>query len=365
LSTPVNIGLQSLDIDNFRNIKHACLSFSPSVNLITGLNAAGKTSLLEAIYCLGRVRSFRALNANHLVHEGESFYRLVGKIGLTGGRTVPIGIERYQGNYRIHLEGQPVQRLSDLAGRFPVQIMTSDTANILSGGPGYRRQSLDWALFHVEQGYRLLWQRYSRVLRQRNAALRVHAPPVQIMTWDRELANAADGLDRLRREYITDLQPYIQNELDSLLPGMSMSLRYASGWPGAATLEAALKSNLDKDLARGYTHYGPHRADMLLMVDGKPVQTNLSRGQQKAMIVAFLIGQVKFQYALNAPRGALLLDDLGSELDEAYQSRILCCLKEIGIQVFVTAINSQTAKLTEWPRMKRFHVEHGVVREVL
>jgi len=365
LSATANIGLQSLDIENFRNIKRASLSFSPSINLITGLNAAGKTSLLEAIYCLGRVRSFRALNANHLVHEGESSYRLVGRIGLTGGRTIPIGMERLQGNYRIHLEGQSVQRLSDLAGRFPVQIMTSDTANILSGGPGYRRQSLDWALFHVEQGYRLLWQRYSRVLRQRNAALRAHAPPAQIMTWDRELTDAADGLDRLRHDYIADLEPYIQNELESLLPGRSLSLRYSSGWPRDVALETALKNNLDKDLAQGYTHCGPHRADMLLLVDSKPVQNSFSRGQQKAMIVAFLMGQVKFQHALNAPRGALLLDDLGSELDEEHQSRILLCLKEIGTQVFVTAINSHTAKLAEWPGMKRFHVEHGVVREVL
>ena len=365
MSTTANSGLQSLDIENFRNIKRASLSFSPSINLITGLNAAGKTSLLEAIYCLGRVRSFRALNANHLVREGESYYRLVGRIGLSGGRTIPIGMERLQGNYRIHLEGQPVQRLSDLAGRFPVQIMTSDTANILSGGPGYRRQNLDWALFHVEQSYRLQWQRYNRVLRQRNAALKAHAPAAQIITWDRELTESAESLDRLRRDYIAELEPYIQNELQSLIPGSSLSLRYNAGWPRDVALEAALRNNLDKDLAQGYTHYGPHRGDMVVMIDSKPVQNSFSRGQQKAMIAAFLMGQVKLQHALDAPRGALLLDDLGSELDEAHQSRILLCLKEIGTQVFVTAINSQTAKLAEWPGMKRFHVEHGVVREVL
>ena len=95
------------------------------------------------------------------------------------------------------------------------------------------------------------------------------------------------------------------------------------------------------------------------------MQTSLSRGQQKAIILAFLMGQVKMQYALQAPRGALLLDDLGSELDEEHQSRILMCLKEIGTQVFVTAIDSHAANLAEWPIMKRFHVEHGVVQEVL
>jgi DNA replication and repair protein RecF len=176
---------------------------------------------------------------------------------------------------------------------------------------------------------------------------------------------AAEGIDRLRRTYLDDLEPFIQNELNSLLPGRSLSLRYSSGWPRDLALEDALKKNIDRDLAQGYTHYGPHRADIVLMVDGRPVQTNFSRGQQKALIVAFLMGQVTFQHALNAPRGALLLDDLGSELDEEHQSRILRCLKEIGTQVFVTAIDSHTAKNADWPGMRRFHVEHGVVREVL
>jgi DNA replication and repair protein RecF len=311
------------------------------------------------------VRSFRTLDANQLISEGHSFYRLVGRIGLEGGRTIPIGMERLQGNYRIHLEGQQVQRLSDLAGRFPVHIMTSDTANILNGGPGYRRQALDWALFHVEQGYRAIWQRYARVLRQRNAALKARRAPAQIMAWDVELTDAAQHLDRLRRTYLTALEPYVQTELESLLPGRSLSLRYHSGWTKDAVFDAVLKRTLEKDLANGYTHCGPHRADVLLMVDGKPVQTNFSRGQQKAMIVAYILGQVKLQHALKALRGALLLDDLGSELDTEHQSRILDCLREIGTQVFVTAIDSHAVKLAEWPAMKRFHVEHGVIREVL
>ena len=358
-------GLLSLDIDNFRNIERATLSFSSAINLITGPNAAGKTSLLEAIYCLGRVRSFRTLDANQLIREGHTAGRLVGRIGLEGGRTIPIGLERLQGNYRIHLEGQPVQRLSDLAGRFPVQIMTGDTANILNGGPGYRRQTLDWALFHVEQGYRGLWQRYARVLRQRNAALRARTPAAQIVAWDRELTDAAQDLDRLRRAYIAALEPHVKAELERLLPSRSLSLRYLAGWAKDVTFDVALKKNLEKDLAHGFTHCGPHRADMLLMLDGKAVQASFSRGQQKAMIAAFMMGQVNLQHALNAPRGALLLDDLGSELDAEHQSRILDCLREIGTQVFVTAIDAHAGKLVEWPINRRFHVEHGVVREVL
>ena len=358
-------GLLSLDIENFRNIESARLSFSSAINFITGANAAGKTSLLEAIYCLGRVRSFRTPDTNHLIRSGHTTYRLVGRVSLAGGRMMPIGMEHLQGSYRIHLDGRAVQRLSDLAGHFPVQILTSDTANILSGGPAYRRQSLDWALFHVEQGYRGFWQRYARVLRQRNAALRAHMPQAQVMAWDRELVDAAEELDRLRRGYLADLEPNVQGELETLLPGRSLSLRYFSGWAKEVALEVVLKRSLEKDLSRGHTHCGPHRADIVLMVDGKPAQANLSRGQQKALVVAFLLGQAKLQQTMNVLRGAFLLDDLGSELDAEHQCRILNGLKEIGSQVFVTAIDSHTMNLADWPAMKRFHVEHGAVREVL
>jgi len=341
------------------------LSFSPAVNFITGANAAGKTSLLEAIYCLGRVHSFRTLDAGNLVRDGQMAYRLVGRIGLEGGRAIPIGIERQQGKYRVHLEGRAVYRLSDLASRLPVQILTGDTANILGGGPAYRRQSLDWALFHVEQEYRGFWQRYTRVLRQRNAALKARAPATQIVAWDSELALAAEGLDRLRHEYLAALQPYVQTELETLLPGRSLSLRYSSGWPRDVAFEFVLQKSLERDLARGHTQNGPHRADFCILVDGRPVQAIFSRGQQKALVVAFLLGQAKLQQAGSAVRGVFLLDDLGSELDVEHQSRVLACLREIGTQVFVTAIHSYAIDQSIRSVGKRFHVEHGAVREML
>ena len=311
------------------------------------------------------MRSFRSADPHHLIRNGHSSYRLLGRIGLVGGYSIPLGMQRLPGSYRIHLEGRPVQRLSDLAGCFPVQVLTNDTANILSGGPAYRRQSLDWAFFHVEQRYRELWQRYARVLRQRNAALRTRTPRAQITAWDKELADAAAALDRSRRIYLSDLEPFVQREFAALLPGRSLILRYFSGWAKEAELDVVLKRTFEKDFSRGYTQSGPHRADLAALVDGTPAQLKLSRGQQKALVVAFLLGQAKLQQSVNGPRGAFLLDDLGSELDAEHQVRILSCLREIGSQVFVTAIGSHSVNLSDWPVIKTFHVEHGVVREML
>jgi DNA replication and repair protein RecF len=358
-------GLLSLDIVDFRNIEAARLTFSRGVNLITGPNAAGKTSLLEAIYCLGRVRSFRTLDSNQLIRNECSGYRLVGRIGLKEGRIIPIGIERQQRHFRVHLEGRAVRRLSDLASRFPIHIMAGDTANILNGGPRYRRQSLDWALFHVEHAYRDAWQRYARALRQRNAALRSHAPVAQVSVWNPELVDAAEILDSLRRRYLENLEPHVRSELQDLLPDMDLYIHYQSGWKKELPLQEVLEKTLEKDCAHGYTHAGPHRADFMLREDKVSVQARLSRGQQKTLILGFLMGQIKLQHAMNVTPGAFLLDDLRSELDSDHQARVLRNLSDLQVQVFVTAIDPDTQHSGDWSVDKVFHVKHGVIQEVI
>lgn len=357
-------GLLSLEIEDFRNIESSHLRFADGLNLITGANAAGKTSLLEAIYCLGRVQSFRTHNADRLTRHGRPGWRLVGRVGLPAGRNLPVGIERSAGRYRVRLNGQPVQRLSDLAGYLPVHVMAGDTANILGGGPRYRRQSLDWALFHVEQGYREIWQRWMRCLRQRNAALRSGEPAGQRTVWDSGLIDAALAIDRLRRAYLEELQPLLSAEMQQLLPGIRMELHYHTGWTAGEPLAAALARSLDRDLARGYTHAGPQRADFSIQVDGLPVQAQFSRGQQKATVLAWLLAQVKLQQAHEISHGVFLLDDVTSELDTAHQERLVKALDSLHMQAFVTAIEPRAVE-NSWPIARRFHVEHGDIQEVV
>ena len=310
------------------------------------------------------MRSFRSTDADRQIREGQKLFRLVGHISLQEGRSVPIGIERRQGSYIIHAAGEPVRRLSDLAGNFPVHILTGDTETVLNGGPRYRRQTLDWALFHVEPGYRQVWQRYTRCLRQRNAALRVNAPASQVTAWDRELVDAGNTLDRMRRDYLQELEPLIADEIGQLLAGKDFCLRYQAGWARDHSLQDALVNSIEADRSRGYTHSGPHRADCTLWMNGKIVQSHFSRGQQKAVVVAFMMGQVMLQHRRQGAGGALLLDDLASELDDDHQARILAALAELETQVFVTAIDASSLELSVWPDRKRFHVEHGDIREL-
>ncbi len=357
------MGLLSFEVTDFRNIQQCKLGFSPGLNLVTGKNAAGKTSLLEAIYCLGRVRSFRASASGQPIRYGQAAYRLVGRVSQGEGRSLPIGIERKAAGLRVHLDGQPIKRLSELAGHFPVQILSADTPTILNGGPRYRRQALDWALFHVEHAYRDIWQRYNRALRQRNAALRAQFAAAGIRAWDAELLEAGQQMHRFRTTYFESLKPLLVEEIKSLLPGVGVSVRYQPGWPANTDLSEVFVNALEKDRARGYTRFGPHRADFSLLVDDHSVSAHCSRGQQKALTVGFLLAQVKLQHHRAVPMGAFLLDDISSELDDEHRRRILCALRELDTQVFVTAINDAAIDADDWADARMFHVEHGDIRE--
>ncbi len=358
-------GLQSLEIIDFRNIQTADLQFSAGLNLIDGENASGKTSLLEAIHTLGRVRSFRTHSVQQTIRYGQAAFRLVGRIASADGHAIPIGIERSADTLNVRLAGEPVRRLSDLAGYFPVQILSSDTSTLFTGGPRYRRQVLDWALFHVEQGYRDNWQRYARILKQRNAALRGHARSALISAWDGELVEEAGAIDRLRRDYLARFSGLLSEELQHLLPESELEVRYIPGWPAGRTLTESLAGTLDKDRSRGYTHYGVHRSDFRLMFDGRDITAHCSRGQQKAIMVGFMLAQVRLQQACGCPAGAFLLDDLSSELDRSNQQRVLQALRDLHAQVFITAIEGDRIDAAGWREIKQFHVEHGVIQEVL
>jgi len=265
----------------------------------------------------------------------------------------------------VHLDGQSIRRLSDLAGSFPVQVLSGDTQTILNGGPRYRRQTLDWALFHVEQAYRDVWQRYTRALRQRNAALRAGSPAGQVTTWDAEILDAAERMHTVRRGYFERLEPCLQSEIKQLLPDKQLVLRYQPGWATHGSLQEALSSALEKDRQQGFTQYGPHRADFSIQIDGRGVVAHCSRGQQKLVVVSFMLAQVQLQQQQSVPMGAFLLDDLTSELDVRHQRRVLSALCDLHVQVVVSTIEPADVDAGAWPAVKKFHVEHGVIQEVV
>ena len=358
--------IDSISIEKFRNLQPVQLQLSPQLNLFIGDNAAGKTSLLETLYVLARGRSFRARHLDKLVQNNSDGFRIVVQLKDGEDRTYPVGMQRSGSRLVCRINGQPVKRLSELAALFPVQWLGGNLHAVIEEGPAYRRQLLDWGLFHVKPSYIAHWKRFQKLLKQRNAAIRKRSALREIQVWDSELATAGEQLNYLRQEYISALLPEI-NRLGSHFPVIehAVSIDYRKGWPGNATFAETLRETLEKDRDTGFTHSGPQRADLLFGYDEQPARERLSRGQQKVYVVALQLAQATLLFKATGKTSLFLFDDLGAELDAGNQINVMTLLKAIDAQVFVTSIDDVDLTDCSLDKVKRFHVKHGLVTEML
>lgn len=354
------MALVTLKITHLRNIRQADLRFSPGLNLIVGPNASGKTSLLEAIALLCQGRSFRTHRIDQLIQHQTQQLLVVGTLG-NGQRLHTLGFARGQKKTQVKLDGKPLTRSTDLVNLQALHVITPESHEILDQGPKMRRQYLDWGVFHVKPDYLPCWQRYHRVLRQRNHALRHGGDEQAIQAWDTPLIEEARTLHTQRINYLAMLEPALKQFGQDLLE-MDVEFHYRPGWAKTSeSFAAQLKKDLEQDRERGFTHSGPHRADISVRTDGLPVKQVFSRGQQKLLICAMYLAQVA-----NSPHpGILLIDDLPAELDTSRRSRLMAAVASTGVQVFVTATEADLIPHVDWENKNVFHVERGDIRKVV
>ncbi len=359
---PVN----SLAIEQFRNLQPVNLEFSPQLNLFIGANAAGKTSLLESLYVLARVKSFRTPNLDKAIQTGTNGFQLVATVLKGQERLIPVGISRSEKKKIVRIDGEPVKRLSDLAALFPVHWLGGNLHRLVDEGPVYRRQYLDWGVFHVKPTYMPVWKKFQKLLKQRNAALRSAVATKEIDAWDTELAIAGEELHRLRKSYLSCIGPVIEQIVGELLDlNEHVVVRYRKGWFSESTYRETLKKGLEKDRELGYTRAGPQRAELEFLYLGKPARETLSRGQQKLLVLALKLAQAQFLRQEIQQNSLFLIDDLGAELDKENQGRVMHLLKSIQAQVFVTAIDNPVESNGYQDQTRRFHVKHGMVSEMV
>jgi DNA replication and repair protein RecF len=351
--------LSQLQIKNFRNLQDVQLTPVSGVNLIVGDNASGKTSLLEAIYYLSHIRSFRTQNITDLILRQSPYLQLVAKIETAEHQTIPLGIRRSRNKSEIRVNKQPIKRVSDIAAQFPVLAIHPDSYRLITGSPSQRRQYLDWGVFHVEHGFFKSWQRFKKALMQRNAALKSKQKFDVCQLWNIEISDTAHYIDQLRKQYFEKLSPYFYQLTQQFFCNDIVTIDYKRGWSMDKNLIELLEENLQKERLKGYTYYGPHRAEISMKVNGQSAQTCISRGQQKTLVALMRLAQAKqFTEATNKPC-VLLYDDLAAELDTNHRELILSELLKMNIQLFLTAIEQSQIDLSTCQDKKVFHVEHG------
>src|SRR5882762_5959443 len=220
------MSLIELTVEDLRCVQHAELALDPQRNLIWGSNGSGKTSLLESIFLLGRGRSFRTRNSERLIRHGQPRLTVFGRTDGIPQQAVGVQVAR-AGGTTARISGATAGSLTELSQAFPVQVIDPGVHKLVEEGGFRRRRWMDWAVFHVEPGFADLWVRYTRAVKQRNAALRHQA--VQAAAWDPELARLGELIAEARRGMLEQMQPAWRQAVVAL-SGLEVDLHYSRGW---------------------------------------------------------------------------------------------------------------------------------------
>ncbi|WP_199097775.1 DNA replication/repair protein RecF [Dyella sp. ASV21] len=357
--------LERLRIQGLRCLDDVSIPLGEGVTVFAGANGAGKTSVLEAAFLLSHGRSFRSGAKDALIQRGKPALAVFAELRHADGRLRRVGLGRQGPRWEARIDGETVT-LSELVEECAVVCFEPGSHALIAGGAEERRRYLDWGVFHVEHAFMLAWRRYQRALKQRNSLLRatIASTDALFLPWEAELAAAAELIDRQRMLYLDALRPHLLEHVQALLPELGeVELRYRRGWPDGTSLAELLASQRGRDLARGHTTQGSHRADWVIAFEHAPLREHLSRGQEKLTALACVLAQAALYAERRGEWPVVCLDDLASELDKEHQSALVGQLRAVGAQVLITGTEVPDA-LQAGPTHV-FHVEQGLLAPLL
>lgn len=368
--------LENLRIYRFRNYREQTVEFGEGINLVGGRNAQGKTNLLEAVATLLLTRSPRASTAADVVAWGSDEALVEARVlRPAADRTMAVRFRRDPVSGRVTrtatVDGNP-RPARDLLGLCPVVLFWPEDLQLVKAGPDGRRRLLDVVMAQLDARAAADLLRYRHVLEQRNVLLRqLRAGTGSTAALDgftRELVGSGARIQVARAELVSALTPHGREALAQIGGGEELGLRYLpdGGMEPGADRDAAeraltdtLQRRRDDEIARGATLAGPHRDDLELLIAGRPARTAASQGQQRSIVLALKLAEVRHIAARAGVMPVLLLDDVLSELDPGRRRDLLAGLAAAGLQTLITSSEPLPESLPAGTR--RFEVAAGHV----
>ncbi|UZE96155.1 DNA replication/repair protein RecF [Alkalimarinus alittae] len=358
----------TITLNNFRNLVEQKLEFSPFINIIDGKNGSGKSSLIESLYYLSVGKSFRSSKLDSIVEHNASGFTLFSVTEDDNRHQHRIGITREKNKTAlIKIDGDFIRSAIQLASITPTLVIEPETFELLDGGPNNRRRYMDWGVFHVEHRFSEAWRRYTKSLKQRNTLLRRGRIDRSLLApWDVQMVTTATMIDTYRNNYVISLVPVINDILKSLNQTMDVDISYYRGWDKKTDYKTILDDSIERDIRSGFSHQGPHRADIRIKVNGRFADEVLSRGQKKILIFAMILAQGAFLNRLSGRKSVYLIDDISAELDIEHRRNVCSYLEKLESQVILTVVDvdSVLPLFQNDTDIRMFHVEHGKVSHV-
>lgn len=358
------MSLLKLDIHAVRNIQRTSMIPSPAINLIVGENASGKSALIEAIFIVGRAKSFRSPTIKPVINFTQNHLIVSAQTVQPNGSHLYLGVQMDGKNFEIHINQQAKQKRSDLAYALPLQLIHPKSYELLDAGSQGRREFLDWGVFNHDENFLPVWRKFKKALSQRNALLKTRRLE-QLNVWDKELVYYGTIVDSYRQQYLEKFKPVFIEIAGKFLSLDGIDLKLVSGWDTAKEFSQVLIEDQDKDVRYGFTHSGPHRGDFHLLVNNRLAKDFVSRGQLKLLVMSLKLAQVQLLANEQDQTGCILIDDFAAELDVINRAKLLHYLSEMACQVFITATEANDfGDLSQIKNYKMFHVEHGTIKPV-
>ncbi len=327
--------IAKLQLQNFRNIQSQSYDFNRDMNFIIGKNGSGKTSILESIYYLSHSRSFKSSQLNRIINHDADEFVVFTKAFNYDNITISLS-RKTNGNNISKLNYEIQNNHTEITRILPIQLINPEAFNVINSGAQQRCKILDWGSFYLDKTFLKIWQQTKYLVKQRNSALKQNYPYSYIQGIDNKLNEFGNILDTKRAEYFTKLAPKIYEILAQFNTDIKVDISYYRGWKNDKNLIEVLTEAYDNDNRYNITKHGPHKADIVMTINGKPVQDILSRGQQKILICAIKLAQGELHNVENENRCIYLVDDITSELDSIYTTTLFAYLQKLKSQVFVS-----------------------------
>lgn len=337
--------LAHLRLRDFRNYARLDVDFATGFHLLLGDNAQGKTNILEAIYLIATLRSFRGVGSAQMVRHGQKGY-FVGSTIVGQGRheTKMYWSVRER---TLSLDARPIRKLTDYFGVLRTVVFCTEDLLLVKGPGRARRRFLDLLLSQTSPGYLPLLQRYTQALRARNALLKqALADPVALESFSRELVVAGEAIVRLRREFVPRFAPVARAAHQRIAASAEeLRLEYNPSVKGDFAVELAQSQRRERSYRS--TLVGPHRDELNLLVNDRSAAQFGSEGQKRTLAIALKMAQADYLSLQEGVPPVLLIDDIMGELDLKRRSGLLPLLQRAHQsrgQVFLTATEEN------WPQ---------------
>jgi DNA replication and repair protein RecF len=369
--------ISQLQLENFRNYQRAELNFQPGLTIFQGENGHGKTNLLEALFFTSLLRSFRCRNIQNLKRWQQESFSISSTLEVEGD--LPDRLQVLYGDKRqLRINGNSIAKSSEFIRRVNAVSFTPEDIELIKGAAGERRQFIDILSTQLSPNYLQDLQNYTKALKSRNTLLRqvveFGADENLLKTYSSILVECGSRLIRQRLDLLEKLETKIISFTSSMFPEQrKMKLIYQCSISKSPTkvadfrtdFEQKLNENLEKDKVRGATSCGPHRDDLLILLNGKSLGAFGSEGQCR---LASLVLKMSSAEQLIEDKGTrnviLLIDDVLGELDSYRKEAFLQTIVR-GDQIFIAC--TEVPEFCGGLKAKVFTVENGqaINREVL